>query len=99
MTYFKVILQFKYSESCKNITQKEIWEELTKCVRYFPDDYILVTNREMTKEVQDWWKDISNGVFQNPNTKYYIPFRLHLINRYDLEGLVNRYYDIKKKYF
>lgn len=94
----KVIMQCKYSESCKKITKTEIWEELVKSIEHFPDDYILVTNREMTVSVQDWWSTISEELYKHSKTKY-IPFRLHLINRSDLEYLINKYYDIKKKYF
>lgn len=98
MPCLSVIMQCKYSKTCKKITKKEIWEELVKSIEHFPDDYILVTNREMTGSVQDWWKKISKELSSHTKTKY-IPFRLHLINREDLEYLINKYYDIKKKYF
>lgn len=98
MPTLKVIMQCKYSQSCKNISKTEIWNELVKVIEHFPDDYIFITNREMTASVQDWWNAISKELYNHTKTKY-IPFRIHLINRHDLEYLVNKYYDIKKKYF
>ena len=98
MPTLKVIMQCKYSENCKKITKTEIWDELVKSIEHFPDDYILITNREITVSVQDWWNTISKELYNNSKTKF-IPFRLHLINRNDLEYLINKYYDIKKKYF
>lgn len=98
MPVLKVIMQCKYSQNCDSISKTEIWNELVKCIRYFPDDYFFVTNREMTTDVQNWWDEISKELYNN-SKKNYIPFRLHLIKRNDLEHLVNKYYDIKKKYF
>lgn len=98
MPTLKVIMQCKYSKDCQNISKKEIWEELVKCIEHFPDDYFFVTNREMSTSVRKWWDEISKELYSHSKARY-IPFRLHLINRYDLEYLINKYYDIKKKYF
>lgn len=69
---------------------------LVKVIMHKPDHYLLITNRKITSDFSDW---IDNQVFSN--TDYFIPFKVHLIQKEQLEVILStpQYRIIMQKYF
>lgn len=90
------VVQCKYSVSYKALEIHEIYKEMVKVMMHKPDHYLLITNRKITSDFLDW---INNEVFTN--TDYFIPFKVHLIQKEQLEAILSRpeYRSISQKYF
>lgn len=92
----KWIVQCKYSKNKNNLTQSDIHTEMINILKYKPDFYLLITNRNLTEGFKDWFKNI-NGI-SNPD---HIPIKRVLLQREDIEGILSegKYQSIRKKYF
>jgi hypothetical protein len=90
------VVQCKYSVSYKALEIQEIYKEMVKVIMHKPDHYLLITNRKITSDFSDW---INNQVFSN--TDYFIPFKVHLIQKEQLEAILStpQYRSIMQKYF
>lgn len=89
------ILQCKYSKDYSNLQIDEIYKEIVKVIMHKPDYYLLMTNRKVTNDLIDWFKETLQ------NNKYYIPFKCILIDRQQIESVLENpeMSRIKKKYF
>ena len=89
------ILQCKYSKDYSNLQIDEIYKELVKVIMHKPDYYLLMTNRKVTNDFLDWFKQSLQ------NSTYYIPFKCILIDRQQIEYILEHpdMSRIKKKYF
>lgn len=89
------ILQCKYSKDYSNLQIDEIYKEVVKVIMHKPDYYLLMTNRKVTSDLIDWFKETLQ------NNKYYIPFKCILIDRQQIESVLENpeMSRIKKKYF
>lgn len=82
------ILQCKYSESVKtDIQQREIYDELVKVKQHNPRHFVLVTNRNIKPNFEDWFKAVD------------FPFTKTLVPRDVLESLIKSNPEIWSKYF
>lgn len=93
----KWVMQCKYSESTNTKLKKtEVWDEIVKVIQHNPSHYIIFTNRNITTSLFDWWKEVSK--FDNRRKKF-IPFSLHLVNKDDIERMLDIWPSIREKYF
>lgn len=76
------ILQCKYSQNYANLTESEIYSEITKVLMHKPDYYLLMTNRKITSDFSDWFDSVFRG------NKYHIPFKSVLIGQKQLEQIL-----------
>lgn len=89
------ILQCKYSKEYSNLQIEEVYKEVVKVIMHKPDYYLLMTNRKVTSDFLDWFKQsLQNNI-------YYIPFKCILIDRQQIESILEHpdMSRIKKKYF
>lgn len=89
------ILQCKYSREYSNLQIDEVYKEVVKVIMHKPDYYLIMTNRKITSDFLDWFKQS----LQNSNN--YIPFKCILIDRQQIEFILEQpdMIRIKKKYF
>lgn len=89
------ILQCKYSIKYKNLEIDEIYSEMVKVLMHKPDYYLLMTNRKVTNDFEDWFRETVNGI------KYHIPFKAILIGRTQLEQVLSNpeMIHLRRKYF
>lgn len=91
------VMQCKYSENPKQVlTRTETWNEIVKVLQHNPNHYIIFTNRKITAGYYDWWNGIAN---LDERKSKFIPFTLHLVNKDNLEKLLDIFPTIKEKYF
>ncbi|MEG8975258.1 hypothetical protein U8Y98_00790 [Priestia megaterium] len=90
------ILQCKYSETYKNLEIRDIYPEMIKVIMHQPDYYLLMTNRKITNDFNDWF---DSNLMQDTN--YFIPFKKVIIGRQQLEHILvtKEMIDLKRKYF
>lgn len=89
------ILQCKYSDSYRNLEITEIYKEMVKVLMHKPDYYLLMTNRKKTNDFSDWLENLAD------NKDYYIPYKIVLIERQQLEHILSlpKTASLKRKYF
>lgn len=76
------VMQCKYSQGYANLNEAEIYSEIAKVLMHKPDYYLLMTNRKVTSDFNDWFK----SVFED--NKYHIPFKSVLIGQKQLEQIL-----------
>ncbi|OKL36682.1 hypothetical protein [Domibacillus mangrovi] len=88
------VLQCKYSNNYSNLSTKDIYEELVKVLMHKPDYFLLMTNRKVTNDFNDWLESL-NGL------DYYIPFKVVFIGKEELEEILSMptMLSIREKYF
>lgn len=91
----KWILQCKYSKNYDNMKRTEVYDEMVKVITYNPDYYLIMTNRKITDQFQQWFNNISQGRVVT------IPFKSILINREQMESYLRdpSMIEIRNKYF
>ena len=89
------ILQCKYSKDYDNLQIDDIYKEAIKVIMHKPDYYLLMTNRKLSSDFYDWFRE---GIHE---IQYYIPFKCILIDRQQIESVLAMptMSHIKKKYF
>ncbi len=90
------VVQCKYSVNYTSLEIEDIYKEMIKVIMHKPDHYLIMTNRKIKNDFLDW---ITNDIFKT--TDYFIPFKVHLIQKEQLEAELskpeNRY--LRQKYF
>lgn len=89
------ILQCKYSKEYNNLQISEVYDEVTKVLMHKPDYFLLMTNRKISSDFNDWFEAALK------ENKYHIPFKCILINKTQLEQILAEpeMSYIKRKYF
>lgn len=88
------ILQCKYSKNYSNLSETDVYKEIVKVLMHKPDYFLIMTNRKVTSDFNDWLKSINE-------IEYHIPFKVVIIGREGLEEILSMptMESIRDKYF
>ncbi|MGG6447693.1 hypothetical protein [Pseudobacillus badius] len=88
------ILQCKYSKNYANLSSTDVYEELVKVLMHRPDYFLIMTNRKVTSDFNDWLKSLND-------LNYHIPFKVVFIGKEELEEILSlpTMLEIREKYF